>query len=397
MLAAAAAVAVTVAPALAAAVVPVAAAPVVHLLQRAVAAMVRAVAVPVVAVAPRAAAHALAARHLHAAAPAATVVAEAATKAETATTTRNPHAQMPTWARTWATPTRAIATPAMLAAALAASLTRCAPVWTAWAAAVAVAAVAIVATTAEVAVMAEARVVLVAGATGLVGQAVLAALLAADPDPLATKNTAPASAAPGEALPPEVHALYALGRRPPGTAHPRLHLHAVDFAALGAKPAVPTLAHVDDVYITLGTTIAAAGSQQAFRAVDHDAVIATARTALAAGATRCGVVTAMGADAHSRIFYNRVKGEVEQALKGLGFTTLVIARPSLLLGERQALGQAARPAESLSIKAFKLLDPLIPANYRARPGADVARALVHAVQTRPAGLHVLSGSALQAF
>ncbi|QLA79523.1 nucleoside-diphosphate sugar epimerase [Acidovorax sp. JMULE5] len=245
--------------------------------------------------------------------------------------------------------------------------------------------------------MAEARVVLVAGATGLVGRAVLAALLAADPSVAKNKNTAHTGTAPGEVLPPEVHALYALGRRMPDITHPRLHLHAVDFAALGAQPAVPALPHVDDVYITLGTTIAAAGSQQAFRAVDHDAVIATARTAMAAGATRCGVVTAMGADANSRIFYNRTKGEVEQALKSLGFDTLVIARPSLLLGERRALGQAARPAESLSIKAFKLLDPLIPASYRARPGADVARALVHAVQTRPAGLHVLSGNALQVF
>ncbi len=197
-----------------------------------------------------------------------------------------------------------------------------------------------------------------------------------------------------------MHALHAQGRRAPDTTHPRLHLHAVDFAALAAKPVVPALPRVDDVYITLGTTIAAAGSQQAFRAVDLDAVIATARTALAAGATRCGVVTAMGADKHSRIFYNRIKGEVEQALKALGFATLVIARPSLLLGERQALGQAPRAAESFSIKAFKLLDPLIPANYRARPGADVARALVRAVQAGQTGgaprVQVLMGRGLEA-
>lgn len=182
-----------------------------------------------------------------------------------------------------------------------------------------------------------------------------------------------------------MHALHAQGRRAPDTTHPRLHLHAVDFAALAlaANPHIPGLPAVDDVFITLGTTIAAAGSQQAFRAVDLDAVIAAARAARAAGATRCGVVTAMGADAQSRIFYNRVKGEVEQALKSLGFATLVIARPSLLLGERQALGQAPRAAESFSIEAFKLLDPLIPANYRARPGADVARALVRAVWAGP--------------
>lgn len=240
--------------------------------------------------------------------------------------------------------------------------------------------VAVIAATREVAAMAEARVVLVAGATGLVGRAVLAALLAADSSaPKATTNPTSAKMAPEGALPPEVHALYAEGRRAPDITHPRLHLHAVDFAALAANPHIPGLPRVDDVFITLGTTIAAAGSQQAFRAVDHDAVLTTARAARAVGATRCGVVTAMGANAHSRIFYNRVKGEVEQALQELGFATLVIARPSLLLGERQTLGQAARPAESLSIKAFQWLDPVIPANYRARPGADVARALVRAV------------------
>ncbi|WP_298208694.1 nucleoside-diphosphate sugar epimerase [Acidovorax sp.] len=183
--------------------------------------------------------------------------------------------------------------------------------------------------------------------------------------------------------------LHARDRRAPALSQPRLQLHGVDFADL------PALPPVDDVYITLGTTIAAAGSQSAFRAVDYDAVLATARAARAAGATRCGVVTAMGANAQSRIFYNRIKGEVERDLQSLGFATLVIARPSLMIGERQALQQAARPAESLSIQLFKWLDPLIPANYRARPGTDVGHALVHAVQSGPAGLHVLSGRALQ--
>jgi uncharacterized protein YbjT (DUF2867 family) len=188
-----------------------------------------------------------------------------------------------------------------------------------------------------------------------------------------------------------VHVLHAKGRRAPAMSHARLHLHAVDFAAL------PALPPIDEVYIALGTTLAAAGSQDAFRAVDHDAVLATARAARAAGATRCGVVTAMGSNAQSGIFYNRLKGEVERDLQSLGFATLVIARPSLLIGERQALQQAARPAESISIKLFKWLDPIIPANYRARPGTDVARALVRAVRSGPAGLHVLAGDALRAF
>lgn len=245
----------------------------------------------------------------------------------------------------------------------------------------AVVAVLIVATP-EVVVMAadQARVAVVAGATGLVGQAVLAALLTAK-----TNSSAGAIAACAT-----VHVLHAKGRRTPALSDSRLQLHAVDFSA------IPVLPPVDDVYITLGTTIAAAGSQDAFRAVDYDAVIATARAARVAGATRCGVVTAMGADAHSRIFYNRVKGEVERDLQTLGFSTLVIARPSLLMGERATLKQAPRRAESLSIKLFKWLEPIIPASYRARSGADVARALVHAVQYGPTGLHVLTGDALQA-
>ena len=124
---------------------------------------------------------------------------------------------------------------------------------------------------------AAARVVMVAGATGLVGREVLAALLADD----------------------SCIAVHALGRKAPDTQHPKLTAHVVDFARLPAK-----LPRVDEAYITLGTTIKVAGSQAAFRAVDLDAVLAVAKAARAAGATRLGVVTTMGADAHSRIFYN---------------------------------------------------------------------------------------------
>jgi len=362
--------------------------------RRLVAAMAHVAAVPVVVVA-KVAAHAPVARPLHAAAPVAAVVV--AMKAAIATMIRNLHAPTPTWARTWATPIQATAAPAIRAVA---SPTRCAPAWTAWAAVDAVAVVVIVAAMVEEAAMVvdQARVAVVAGATGLVGRAVLAALLTAEPDNPGDGAALAAQAAPvasphlrsdnqGASV---VHVLHARDRRAPALNHPCLQLHAVDFANL------PALPPVDDVYITLGTTIAAAGSQSAFRAVDYDAVLATARAALAAGASRCGVVTAMGANPHSHIFYNRIKGEVERDLQGLGFTTLVIARPSLMLGERQALQQAARPAESLSIQIFKWLDPIIPANYRARPGADIARALVHAVQSRSPGLHLLSGRELQA-
>lgn len=243
------------------------------------------------------------------------------------------------------------------------------------------------------------RVAVVAGATGLVGQAVLAALLTAETRseggrglvPRSSSSPHPSAPAHGGSLlwPVTVHVLHAKGRRTPSLAGPALQLHAVDFASM------PTLPPVDDVYIALGTTIAVAGSQSAFRAVDYDAVMATARAARAAGATRCGVVSAMGANPQSRIFYNRVKGEVERDLQNLGFSTLVIARPSFLMGDRHALQQAPRTGESLAIHLFNWFNPVVPANYRARPGADVGRALVRAVQSGPAGLHVLSGRALQ--
>src|SRR6266481_703419 len=102
--------------------------------------------------------------------------------------------------------------------------------------------------------------------------------------------------------------IHALGRRALDRQHSKLVYHVVDFVAL------PLLPPADEAYLALGTTIKVAGSQAAFRAVDFDANLAVARAAKAAGARRIGLVSAMGADAHSRIFYSRVKGELEEAL-----------------------------------------------------------------------------------
>ena len=202
-----------------------------------------------------------------------------------------------------------------------------------------------------------------AGATGLVGRAILEGLLADG----------------------SVAAVHALGRREPGLSHPRLTSHVVDFAAL------PPLPPLDEVYLALGTTIKAAGSQPAFRAVDFDANLSAARAALAAGAKRAGLVSAMGADAKSRVFYNRVKGELEEALALLPFEGLVIARPSLLLGDREALGQPARSAERVATAVSRLLGPLIPANYRPVAATNVARALLARVPAARGRVVLLSG------
>lgn len=185
-----------------------------------------------------------------------------------------------------------------------------------------------------------------------------------------------------------VAAVHALGRRPPGTQHPKLSAHTVDFRAL------PPLPPVDEVYLALGTTIKVAGSQAAFRAVDLDANLAVARAAKAAGARRLGLVSAMGADSQSSIFYNRVKGELEQALDGLNFEGLVIARPSFLAGDRESLGQPVRGGEKVALRISQWLRPLIPANIRSIAAEDVAGALLRTVP-QAMGQRVLPSGEMQ--
>ena len=212
-----------------------------------------------------------------------------------------------------------------------------------------------------------ARRVLLAGATGLVGGELLRGLLADD----------------------TVAVVHVLARRPPDLAHPKLRAQVVDFTALPGLPAL------DEAYLALGTTIKVAGSQAAFRAVDFDANLAVARAARDAGARRLGLVSAMGADAGARVFYNRVKGELEEAVRGLGFEAVVIARPSLLLGDRAALGQPARAGEHVGSLVAGVLRPLIPARYRPIRALDVARALLSQVP-RARGEVVLPSDAMQA-
>ncbi len=205
---------------------------------------------------------------------------------------------------------------------------------------------------------------LLAGASGLVG-----------------RELARAWAGPGR-----LHQLLRAGARPGRDDQPALR---VDFAAL---PALPP-AH--DAYCCLGTTIAVAGSQDAFRAVDHDAVLAFARVARAAGASGFALVSALGADARSRNFYNRVKGQTEDALAALGFERLLIARPSLLVGERSALGQPARAGERLALALMRPLAPLMPAAWRPIAAARVARAMLRVLPAMAPGRRVLASAELQ--
>jgi uncharacterized protein YbjT (DUF2867 family) len=214
------------------------------------------------------------------------------------------------------------------------------------------------------------RTALLAGATGLVGRALLPMLL------LSTHYRS-------------VHVL--LRRTPPDVkASAKLKIHEVDFARLPA--AFPTAV---DVFIALGTTIKLAGSEAAFRQVDFDFVVNTARAARAAGATRLAVVSALGADAKSRVFYNRVKGEMQAAIAQLGYESVVIAQPSMLLGDRAALGQPARSGE---IWAARLLGPLgwmVPKGVRPIQARAVASALLAAILDAKPGVRLLKSGAMQ--
>jgi uncharacterized protein YbjT (DUF2867 family) len=215
------------------------------------------------------------------------------------------------------------------------------------------------------------RIALLAGATGLVGRMLLPMLLA-------SKHYR------------SVHVL--LRRTPPDIkASAKLKIHQVDFARLPA-----TLPRVDDVFIALGTTIKVAGSEAAFRQVDFDFVVNTARAARAAGATRLAVVSALGADETSRILYNRVKGEMQVAIAQLGYESVVIAQPSMLLGDRAALGQPARSGETWAARLLWPLGWIVPKGVRPIPARAVASALLAATLDTKPGVRFLKSEAMQA-
>jgi uncharacterized protein YbjT (DUF2867 family) len=214
------------------------------------------------------------------------------------------------------------------------------------------------------------KVALVAGGSGLVGSRLLRLICEA----------------------PEYQRVYALSRRPLGFEHPRLANRIVPFDRLAAQ-LKGLVCH--DAFCTLGTTMRAAGSEAAFRAVDHDAVVAFARAARAAGAQRFVVVSAIGADPESGNLYQRVKGETEDALAGLGFPSLDILRPSLLLGPRSEM----RPLELAARMLAPIASPFLHGSlqpWRAIQAEDVARAMLGAARSGRRGVYRYTWSGLKA-
>jgi uncharacterized protein YbjT (DUF2867 family) len=171
--------------------------------------------------------------------------------------------------------------------------------------------------------------------------------------------------------------------RRPLAGHPRLANPVGEVASL-----LPQLSgRFDTAFCCLGTSIKQAGSQEAFRAVDHDLVLAFAERARVLGARHFLVISALGADAQSSLFYNRVKGEMEAALQAQNWPQLTIARPSLLLGQRHEFRLGER-----------LIAPLarwIPGKYRGIQACTLARALWRLALEEQDGMRIIESAQLR--
>jgi len=146
------------------------------------------------------------------------------------------------------------------------------------------------------------------------------------------------------------------------------------------------------VFCTLGTTIKKAGSRENFYCVDYSYVYETARLAHQQGAKHFYVVTALGSDARSKIFYYRVKGQVEEALGQLGYESLCIFRPSFILGQRAE----KRIGETLAKYMALALGPLLPTRLKAVSARSIAMAMMQTAREGWSGRHIIDNAAIHA-
>lgn len=204
---------------------------------------------------------------------------------------------------------------------------------------------------------------LIIGATGLVGKTLTQQLLDAN----------------------YYTSVRVLVRRKTFAPHPKLHEVIIDFESL-----TDCLCVADHVFCTLGTTIKRAGSKQAFRKVDYEYPLTFANKCLQGGSRVFCLVTAMGADSKSLIFYNQVKGDVEQAITQLPIPQIGIFRPSMLVGNREE----HRLGESIGQRVMEIFDFLIPAKYKAISADKVARAMVLFAQQEQPGVTIMESDAM---
>lgn len=202
-------------------------------------------------------------------------------------------------------------------------------------------------------------IVALAGSTGLTGRMTLDQLLKSE----------------------RVAQVISIGRRTVGTQHEKLKEIFLKDGELKEPVAA------DALICCLGTTIKKAGSREKFLAVDLRLPVHLAQTLRGQGCLRAAVVSALGADPNSKIFYNRTKGEMEEMMKLTGFESLTLLRPSVIDGPREE----SRLAEQISLSVLKRLSPILRGSlkkYRPTPAILIAQHLVSAVVEGKPGVQV---------
>lgn len=179
-----------------------------------------------------------------------------------------------------------------------------------------------------------------------------------------------------------------LVRKPLAIDHEKLEERRYDFDWPNADLVIG-----DELFCCLGTTIKAAGSQTAFRKVDYDYVLETAKIALANGTKKMAMISSMGADEDSKVFYSRIKGEIEAALQELNYEACYILRPSLLMGARNEL----RMGELVGKLAMTAFSFAIPNKYKGIESKQVAKAMIGAMNSEKTGVQILESDALLDF
>lgn len=189
-----------------------------------------------------------------------------------------------------------------------------------------------------------------------------------------------------------LHRIALLGRRMPDIPVPG---HPAIMALPENWPEVIAANRPETLISCLGTTIRQAGSQAAFRAIDHHLALAAARAAKQGGARQMILVSSVGASSASRNFYLRTKGEVEDALRALGFDRFDILRPGLLMGNRPG---PPRLGEGIATVAAPLTDALLHGSfrrYRSIPADTVAQAIVALIGRAAPGAYIHENDAIR--
>ncbi|WP_417897121.1 oxidoreductase [Bacillus haimaensis] len=189
----------------------------------------------------------------------------------------------------------------------------------------------------------------------------------------------------------EYENVFTLVRRPTSLKHPKLKEVVTNFSRLSENTEA---FQVDEVFICLGTTRKKAGSKESFIKVDHDYVVEAAKLAKAQGVQRIAVVSAIGADSESRFFYNKIKGQMEEAVSGIGIASIYFFRPSLLLGDRKEFRQGEKVGEWLG----KAVQPILVGKlkkYRPVDGKIVAKAMVAFMKNSKKGVHLVESDLIQ--